>query len=282
MSSAQIEHISLRLIYGNPDQPRQTFDPDALRDLADSIAAQGLIQPITVTPRGDGYMIVAGERRFRAHGLLGCESIPCLVQDMDDRTVMLQAIIENAMRRDVNLIEEAVAYQRCLTMGLTVDELAKQLGVAPFRIKWRVSLLQLRDEYQALARSGQISAEQALEMSKLDSRDQDRLFDDIRAGRVKTSLELKSRRADLEAESSQLDAFGFTDEIPESTKRLAQGFEATVRRVTALLTASAVDNQVVAVKRINPDRAQSLADLFAAMRGDILRIETALRNASAN
>ena len=232
MNARTIVNIPLASVYGNPDQPRQTFEPEALRELADSIASQGLIQPITVTPRGDRYMIVAGERRFRAHQLLGRVVIAAMVETLDDRNVMLQAIIENAMRRDVNIIEEATAYQRCVDMGMSPEEIAAQIGVATLR-------------------------------------------------ECNTTLLLRARGAAILEASRQLDAFADLEAPTESVKRLALGFEARVRRVVATLRDSTVDNEIVAVKRVDPTRAGTLADLFAAMQGDLKRIEAALREAAS-
>lgn len=277
---SSITHLAVADCYGNPDQPRQTFDAEALRELADSIKAQGLIQPITVTPRDGRFMIVAGERRWRAHVLLGEATIAAIVvADMDEKTVMLQAIIENAMRKDVNIIEEAVAYGRCVTLGMSPEELAAQLGVAPFRVRWRLSLLQLREEYRTLARAGHLTPDQAKEMAKLEPRDQDRLFRDIKAGACSSSLALNARRAELQAEAAQGEMFNVDDKPSEATRRLAQGFEAKVRRVSAMLRECTVENQIVAVHRVDPTRADTLADLMAAMRGDLERIERALRAA---
>jgi ParB family chromosome partitioning protein len=270
--------LPMALIDANPDQPRQTFDKAALDELAASIASQGLIQPITVVPRGERYMIVAGERRWRAHKILGRDTIAANVSDgLSDRDVMLQAIIENAMRRDVNILEEAVAYARCVAMGMSEADLAAQLGVAPFRVRWRLSLLNLRTEYQTLTRSGQLTASQALELAKLDPADQDRLFRAIKAGECATTLALQSRAAAIREEAAQVDAFADLGRPSERDTRLANGFEARVRRVAAVLQEASVDNEVVAVRKVDPNRAESLADLFQAMRGDLLRIELALR-----
>jgi ParB family chromosome partitioning protein len=142
-------NIAIDLIDANPDQPRKDFDPAALQELADSIRAQGLIQPISVRPIGDRFQIIAGERRYRAHKLLGLATIPALVQSgLTDRDVALQAIIENACRRDVNIMEEADAYGQLVRHGLSNDEIASQVGVAAFRVEWRLSLLNLKPDYQ--------------------------------------------------------------------------------------------------------------------------------------
>src|SRR5688500_8476228 len=105
--------IPLTKIRANADQPRKTFDPVALRELANSIRMNGLLQPITVRPTDDGmFEIVAGERRFRAHELLGAKTIDCNVKTMDVLTRDMSAIIENLQREDVWMMEEAAAFGR--------------------------------------------------------------------------------------------------------------------------------------------------------------------------
>jgi len=270
--------LAIDLIDPNPDQPRQTFDESALDELAASIAAQGLIQPITVVRRGERFMIVAGERRWRAHKRLGLTEITANVRDdMSERDVMLQAIIENALRRDVNIMEEAIAFARLAELGMTETEIATQCGLAPFRVRWRLSLMNLREEYRGLAKSGQITAAQALELAKLEPGDQNRLFRAIKAGECATTLQLQSRAAVIREEAAQIDCFADHAKPSEAHVRLASGFEARVRRLSAMLRESTVDNEIVAVKRVDPSRADTLADLFAAMRGDLERIESALR-----
>ena len=274
-SSATVRLIALGEIFGNPDQPRQSFDAEGLAELGELIRAQGLIQPITVTPRDGRFMIIAGERRYRAHVQIGAETIACIVQEgADDRRVMLQAIIENAMRRDVNLIEEATAYARCVELGMSPEDLARELGISAFRVRWRLSLLAMRPEYQTLARAGQITAAQALELAKLEPNGQDRLFRAIKAGECATTLALQSLAATIKAEELQVDCFGDVGKPCEATRRLAQGFEARVRKLVATMNAATVDNEVVAVRKVDPTRAATLADMFAALQGDLQRVES--------
>ncbi len=102
-----ITDLSIASIAANPNQPRKQFDAVALQELADSIRQYGLIQPISVRPFGDGYQIIAGERRFRAIALLGWPMVPCIIRDVDDVTTQELALIENISRADMTLIETA-------------------------------------------------------------------------------------------------------------------------------------------------------------------------------
>ena len=108
--SSSINEIALSKITVNPNQPRREFDPEALQELADSIAEIGIIQPITLRKLDDdAYQIIAGERRFRASQLAGLESIPAYIRTADDENVMEMALIENIQREDLNSVEIALA-----------------------------------------------------------------------------------------------------------------------------------------------------------------------------
>lgn len=128
--SSSISEIALDLIHANPNQPRREFDEEALQELADSIRAIGIIQPITLRSMDDGtYEIIAGERRWRASKLAGKERIPAYVRTADDENVMEMALIENIQREDLNAVEIALAYQHLLEQyGLTQDRLSERVG----------------------------------------------------------------------------------------------------------------------------------------------------------
>jgi ParB family chromosome partitioning protein len=278
-------------VFANPDQPRQHFDGTALRELADAIEEQGLMQPIVVTPRempsdtvGEvrmGYMIVAGERRFRAHRLLGRTEIEARVEGvLTDRDVMLRAIVENAARRDVSPLEEAVAYQRCLDMGLTIEELAKRLGLQQaWRVTERTCLLKLRPEYQTLLRGKSLSNSQAYEMAQLSPGGQDALFRCIKAGDCATYDALRNAAIQIkEAEHQSFFDLDAPPPVSEADRRRARSFEKRLTGVAALLRASTVNNEIVALRQVNPGKATAAADLIAVMREDLARLETALRS----
>lgn len=153
----QVQCIAVRdIARGNND--RTTFDAGALEELAASIREHGLIQPITVRPSGDGYEIVAGERRFRAcTELLGWAEVPCIVSELSDDHAAAVMLAENIARADLDPIDEAQAYSSRIALGWTVDDCANRGGVSTVRVQNRLKLLSLRDEVQGLVRSGDLS-----------------------------------------------------------------------------------------------------------------------------
>ena len=153
-----IVELKLEKIFPNPDQPRKHFDEDKLIDLAESIKEHGVLQPIIVTPRDDKYMIIAGERRFRATNRAGLKTIPALIRELDDEKIMELALIENVQRDDLNPIEEARAYELLQTRyGYTQDKLAKRMGKSRSAIANSTRLLGLPEDVQQLVQDGKLS-----------------------------------------------------------------------------------------------------------------------------
>ncbi len=145
----------------NPNQPRRHFDDAALRELADSIKSQGIIQPLLVRPHGgdNSYQIVAGERRWRAAQLAGLKEVPVYVRQLSDKEVMAAALIENLQREDLNPIEEAEALQALReALDLTQEELATRLGKSRPAIANALRLLQLSANARADLQAGLLSA----------------------------------------------------------------------------------------------------------------------------
>lgn len=128
--SGSINEISIGQIFPNPNQPRREFDPVALQELSDSIRELGIVQPITLRDQGDGtYLIIAGERRWRASQMAGLEAIPAYVRTVDDENMMEMALIENIQREDLNALEIALAYQHLLEQyNLTQERLSERVG----------------------------------------------------------------------------------------------------------------------------------------------------------
>ena len=143
--------VSLTLIYPNPDQPRKFFPKDALEELALSIKEQGLIEPLVVVPRGEKFMLIAGERRWRACQMVGLTEVPVRIMEADDRQIAEMALVENLQRQDLTPLEEAKAFQDMLDHGYTKAELAQKLGFKQvWRVDERLSLLNLASKYQEL------------------------------------------------------------------------------------------------------------------------------------
>jgi len=150
--------LPLALIRPNPDQPRRRFDEAALEELAASIRKQGLLQPLLVRPQSDGYELVAGERRYRAAQMAGLAEVPVVVRELDDRTALELALVENLQREDLNPIEEAQGYQRLVEMGHAQAEIAEAVGKARSTVANALRLLQLDEASQAALAEGRISA----------------------------------------------------------------------------------------------------------------------------
>ncbi|MCS6816445.1 MAG: ParB/RepB/Spo0J family partition protein [Blastocatellia bacterium] len=157
-TTEQITELDIDLIDPNPHQPRTRYNEDRLRELADSIRAHGLVQPILVRRRGLRYEIIAGERRWRAAQLAGLLKVPAVVRDVPEEQVLELSLIENIQREDLNPIEEAQAYQRLIEqLGLTQEELARRVGRDRTSIANSLRLLRLPSDIQALIEEGKIS-----------------------------------------------------------------------------------------------------------------------------
>ncbi len=151
--------VSITEIDTNADQPRKTFDSEGLAGLADSIAANGLLQPILVRRVGERYEIIAGERRFRASKLAGLSEIPVIVTDADDLAAAKFALIENIQREDLNPYEEAAAYRALMDeYGLSQEEISIQVGKSRSAVANALRLLDLPDEVVEMLVSGMLSA----------------------------------------------------------------------------------------------------------------------------
>ncbi len=165
--------VDIGLIDTNAEQPRKSFDTDALAGLADSISANGLLQPILVRKLGERYEIIAGERRFRASRLAGLNEIPVIVVDADDLSAAKFALIENLQREDLNPYEEAAAYRRLMDeYDLSQEDISRQIGKSRSAIANSLRLLDLPDEVVRLLINGTITAGHGRALLGLRDRDQ--------------------------------------------------------------------------------------------------------------
>ena len=158
-SDAKIETLPLREIEPDPDQPRKTFDEEALGELAASIAEHGLLQPIAVRPQGlGGYSIVAGERRWRACRMAGLTEVPVVVKDVSDEQAMELALVENLQREDLDPVEEAAGIRELMTRcDLTQEQAARKLGKSRSALANSLRLLSLPETVLELLKSGFIT-----------------------------------------------------------------------------------------------------------------------------
>lgn len=156
---SSMEEIAISAIVPNPKQPRSHFDEDALEELADSIRALGVIQPVTVKKdKGGKYVIISGERRWRASQLAGLATIPAYIREVDDQNLHEMALVENIQRQDLNAIEVAISMQRLLDeCNLTQDTLSSRIGKKRSTIANYMRLLKLPVEVQAAVKDEYIS-----------------------------------------------------------------------------------------------------------------------------
>lgn len=179
---AALRHISLDAIEANPRQPRDHFDDEALTELADSIRAVGLLQPVVVREMEPGrYQLVMGERRWRASAAAGLAEIPAIVRSTPDDALLRDALLENLHREQLNPLEEAAAYRQLLEdFGATHDELAGRLGRSRSRVSNTMRLLNLPVTVQRRVAAGVLSAGHARALLALvDEEAQERLADRV-------------------------------------------------------------------------------------------------------
>ena len=165
----RIVHIRLDDIKPNAHQPRTQFDEQSLQELAESISEHGVIQPVLVRPAKNGYELVAGERRYRAARRAGLAEIPAIVRELDDRSNMLFALIENMQREDLNGMEEARGLQEMQeAYGLTQEQVAKTVGKSRPYVANALRLLKLPPAVQAMVEDGSLSAGHARTIAGFD------------------------------------------------------------------------------------------------------------------
>ena len=172
--------ISITDIQKNPYQPRKEFDGEKLDELAQSIKENGVIQPIIVRQSPViGYEILAGERRYRASLLAGLRSIPAVVKQLSDQEMMVQSIIENLQRENLNPIEEARAYESLVEKGFTHAEIADKMGKSRPYISNSIRLLSLPEQILSEVENGKLSQAHARSLVGLNKEQQDYFFQRI-------------------------------------------------------------------------------------------------------
>lgn len=224
---AEMTEIAIADIVPNPTQPRRKFDEQALEELADSIRTLGLIQPITVKPKDGKYLIISGERRWRAAQAAGVEKVPAYIRDVDDTNLHAMALVENIQRQDLNSIEVALGLQRLIDeCGLTQDELADKVGKKRSTISNYMRLLRLPDEVQLAVKEGIISMGHAKAIASLEERKQQLA---LLKKCVKNNLSVRqaeeTARAIADKATEQKATTATEEEYPESYTRLVEELE---------------------------------------------------------
>ncbi|MCK9379234.1 MAG: ParB/RepB/Spo0J family partition protein [Candidatus Moranbacteria bacterium] len=167
-----LNEISIEKIQANPYQPRTNFDQEKLAELAKSIKNHGIIQPLIVSRQGDGFELIAGERRFQAAKLAGLEKVPVVIRQIDDKQKLEMAIIENVQRHNLNPIEEARAYKRLMDdFQMNQEEVAERMGKNRSSVANKLRLLQLPVEAQKALVEGRITEGHAKALLAVDSQE---------------------------------------------------------------------------------------------------------------
>jgi ParB family chromosome partitioning protein len=154
----ELQQLPVGAIRPNRHQPRKRLDSESVSELAESVRVQGVVQPVLVRPAGDGYELIAGERRWRAARSAGLATIPAIVREAEDRDALLLALVENVARENLSAVEEARAYATLLDeFGLTLGDVAERVGRSKPSVSNRLRLLDLPEDVLALVERGQLT-----------------------------------------------------------------------------------------------------------------------------
>lgn len=222
---AEMTEVDIKDIEPNPTQPRRNFDQEALDELATSIAQLGVIQPITLKRRADGkYIIISGERRWRAAQQAGLERLPAYIRDVDDENLHAMALVENIQRENLNAIEIALGMQRLIEeCGLTQEAMAEKVGKKRSTVSNYMRLLSLPSEMQLALKEGIISMGHAKALATLDYEDQIKALK--RCVRKGLSVRQAEELARKMAEAPKRATSDEEEEYPESYSRLVMELE---------------------------------------------------------
>ena len=217
--SVGVRIVPIARIESNPQQPRLAFNQETLDELAASIREHGVLQPILVRPIGPNqYQLIAGERRWRASKLAGLETIPALIEDIDDDTALEISIIENLQREDISPLDEAAMYDRMVTEhGYSIRKLADKLGKDKGYLENRLRLADAPPEVRELVSVRKDTLSHAYELMKVeDPKKRKRLADQVAAGQL-TLIKLREK---IEGRRTRPREF-VTEEVPESEADVA-------------------------------------------------------------
>lgn len=167
--TGKVIYLSVDTLRPNPNQPRTQFDPGGLEELAQSIREHGILQPLSVRRREEGWELVSGERRLRAARLAGLWEVPCIAVDVDDRASSLLALVENIQRRDLDYLEEAQALDKLIrTYHLSQEEAARRVGRSQSAVANKLRLLRLSPQVQDLLRRYGLTERHARALLRLE------------------------------------------------------------------------------------------------------------------
>jgi ParB family transcriptional regulator, chromosome partitioning protein len=255
--SLGIRHVPVDRIEANPDNPRLLFEESALEELAGSIREHGILQPVLVRPMGDGYQLVAGERRWRAAIRAGLETIPALVEQLDDEAALEIAVIENLQREDLSPLEEATMFEKMVTEhGYSIRKLAQKLGKDKGYLENRLRLADAPEEIRALVSVRKDTLSHAYELLKVqDPKKRKRLAAQVASGQ----LSLVKLRERIEGRPRRV---ADEEEAPEQVAAWPADEEGEVAPPATIPTGD--DALLVAKAQFN----EALGELLAVLRSD--------------
>ena len=220
----QMAQIAISQIIPNPTQPRTQFDDEALQELASSIRELGIIQPITVKRDGERYIIISGERRWRASQMVGMETLPAYIREADDENLHAMALVENIQRQDLNAIEIALSMQRLIEeCGLTQEAMADKVGKKRSTVSNYMRLLSLPDQVQLALKEGLITMGHAKAIAGIDAERQ--VWALKRCLKKALSVRQTEELARKIAQNKSVEAATEEEEYPESYSRLVEQLE---------------------------------------------------------
>lgn len=265
--------VKISLVEPNKEQPRKTFDKDALAELAESIKQHGIIQPLVVVKKGEHYELVTGERRWRAAKIAGLKEVPVVVKNLTEQEIMEISLIENIQRENLNPVEEAMAYQRLMQeFHMTQDELSKKVSKSRTAIANIVRLLKLDKDVQAMLISRQITSGHARALLGLDNLDEQydlatRIVDEGMSVRETEELVRLMNETPSEPEKPK------KDELDEQSRVIYENYENLLKRIMGTkvsIKKKKNDKGKIEIEYYSLEELERLLDLFQQISGDTI------------
>lgn len=269
--SSAINDIPLSQIQPNPEQPRRTFDEEALDELAASIRELGIIQPLSLRKTGpDSYQIIAGERRFRAATRAGLTHVPAYIRTANEAELTEMALIENIQREDLNAIEIALAYEHLLeNTGMTQEKVSERVGKSRAAITNYLRLLKLPAQIQMALQKHEIDMGHARALLALDSPSlQIRLFKEIQKNgysvrKVEEMVQHLKNGEDIESSKKKIVAKNaLSEELSAVKTRLSQFLDTKVQ-----LTCSPKGKGKISIPFANEEELEKIMNMFDKLKG---------------
>lgn len=264
--------VKISLVEPNKEQPRKIFDEGALAELADSIKQYGIIQPIVVVKKDDHYVIVTGERRWRAAKIAGLKTVPVVVKDLTEQQIMELSLIENIQREDLNPVEEAMAYQRLIQeFHMTQDEIARKVSKSRTAITNTIRLLKLDKDVQEMLISHQITSGHARALLGLENFDEQydlamRIVEEGLSVRDTEELVKLMNQPPEEKETKKAE-----EPVDEQTRIIYENYENLLKRLMGTkvsIRKKKDDKGKIEIEYYSLEELERLLDLFQKLPGD--------------